>query len=328
MMKNIAVIYGGDSSEYQISIKSGKHVESIIDSQKYNVIPVLFRGIDWKIDDDSNTYISKEDFSFQKNGEKEMFSCAVIMIHGNPGENGILESYFDLLHIPYTTCSALVSAVTFNKHYCNTFLRNYNILMAKSYTQRKEDKIETSTIIENVGLPAFVKPAAGGSSFGITKVKKEEELIAAIQKAYLESDEVVIDEFIKGTEITCGLVKVNGEIKVLPLCEIISKKEFFDYEAKYTPSLSEEIVPARISEELTQKCKNISKDIYNLLNCRGIVRIDYILKGNGFYFLEVNTIPGMTAESIVPKMVKHENLDITKLYSDLIEEAISKAEKK
>jgi len=327
MKKNIAVVYGGDSSEYQISVKSGNHVASVIDAEKYNIIPVLLRGKDWKIDNEANITISREDFSFLKNGEKQTFDCVVIMIHGTPGENGILESYFDLLKIPYTTCSALVSALTFNKHYCNTYLRNYNVLMANSQLQRKGEKIETDKIIEKLGLPIFVKPAAGGSSFGISKVKNKEEIENAINKAYTESDEVIIEEFIKGTEVTCGLTKVKDEIIVFQLIEIVSKHEFFDFEAKYTPSLAEEIIPARISEDLTEKCKNISKNIYNYLNCTGIVRIDYILRDTDFYFLEINTIPGMTAESLIPKMVKYDNVNITKLYSDLIEEAILKNKK-
>jgi len=324
MKKDIAVIYGGDSSEYQISIKSGKHVVSIIDTNKYNVYPVFYQNSDFKLDDGTNVLIDKNDFSFEINSEKTNFDCAIIVIHGTPGENGILESYFDLLKIPYTTCSPLVSALTFNKFYCNTYLKNFEILIAKSELIRKNEKYKTEDIITNLGLPIFVKPSAGGSSFGISKVKKAEDLEPAIQKALNESAEVIIEEFIAGTEITCGLTKVNGEMLVFPLCQINSKHEFFDYEAKYTSSLAEEIVPAPISEKLTNDCKALSIKIYKALNCSGIVRIDYILKDEKFNFLEINTIPGMTAESLVPKMLKYQNIDATKLYSDLIEEAIKK----
>jgi len=324
MKKDIAVIYGGDSSEDKISIKSGKNVVSIIDKEKYNVYPIFCQNSEFKLDDGTNIKIDKNDFSFEVDSEKTNFDCAIIVIHGTPGENGILESYFDMLKIPYTTCSPLASALTFNKFYCNTYLRNFNINIAKSELIRKNDKYKIEEIINNLELPMFVKPNAGGSSFGITKVKIAEELEPAIQKAFKESDEVIIEEFIEGTEITCGLTKINGEMLVFPLCQIVSKNEFFDYESKYTPNLSEEIVPAPISEKLTNDCKKLSIKIYDALNCSGIVRIDYILKNYKFNFLEINTIPGMTAESIVPKMLKYQNIDVTKLYTDLIEDAISK----
>ena len=323
MKKNIAVVYGGYSSEYEISVGSGENIVSIIDKQKYNIYSILMKKDSW-LCIDTNTEINKQDFSLIHDNGKVVFSAVVILIHGHPGENGILQAYFDLINIPYTTCNVLSSSLTFNKYYCNNFLRNFDFSIAKSYFITKGEKIFPQEIEKKLALPMFVKPNAGGSSFGITKVKKISEIQPAIEKAFAESHQVIIEEFVEGIEITCAVVKLNNEIKTFPLCEIVCKNEFFDYEAKYNSELNEEIVPARISNELTEKCENISKKIYKLLDCSGIVRIDYILKNNIFNFLEVNTVPGMTAESLVPKMIKYGKINITDLYSDLIEECIVK----
>ncbi len=323
MKKNIAVIYGGDSSEVEISIKSGKNVLSIIDTQLFNVFPILYQNANFVIDTDEKICIDKNDFSFSHNNIVTKIDCAVIVIHGTPGENGIMESYFDMLKIPYTTCSALVSALTFNKYYCNTYLRHFKINMANSLIIRKKEEINIEAVIEKLKLPIFVKPSASGSSFGISKVKIKEDLLPAILRAFQESEDVILEEFISGTEVTCGLLRVNNEFHVFPLCMIISGNEFFDYEAKYNPELSQEILPAPIDDKLTAKCKEESVKIYTALNCRGIVRIDYILKDDTFYFLEINTIPGMTSASLVPKMIEYSKTDITKLYTCLITEAIA-----
>lgn len=316
-MKNIAVIYGGYSSEYQISIQSGKYVASIIDKEKFNVFEILMLEEKWTCEN-NNTEIDKSDFSIVVENQKIKFDKALILIHGTPGENGILQAYLEMQNIPYVGSNVLASSLTFNKFFCNTYLKNYQTLLAKSLLVRKGERVNTNQIIEKLLLPIFVKPNSGGSSFGISKVKKEEDLLQAINHAFTESDEVIIEEFIKGREITCGLAKVNNEIQTFPLCEIISKNEFFDYEAKYNSELNQEIVPAPISQTLSDECKQISVKIYKNLNCSGIVRVDYILSNNKFYFLEVNTIPGMTSESLVPKMIKYSNINITDLYSKLL----------
>ncbi len=322
MKKNIAVIYGGFSSEHEISVQSGLYVSSVIDREKYNVYNILISKQNWKCTN-KNEKIDKSDFSINNNNNKIKFDVALILIHGTPGENGILQAYLEMYNIPYLGSNVLTSSLTFNKFYCNNYLRNYQIKMAESVLIRKNDKLNTSKIIKKLSLPIFVKPNAGGSSFGITKVKKESELIVAINHALTESDEVIIEQFIKGREITCGLTKINGELKAFPLCEIVSKNEFFDYEAKYNSSLNEEIVPAPIAEAIANNCTHISKKIYQILNCSGIVRIDYIFSDNVFYFLEINTIPGMTSESLVPKMIKYANINITDLYTSLIQNIIS-----
>ena len=253
------------------------------------------------------------------------FDCAYITIHGTPGEDGKLQSYFDIIGLAYTSCDVLCSSLTFNKYFCNTYLKQKEISVANSLMLRKQDKIDIKSIIETIGLPCFVKPNEGGSSFGISKVKTESELIPAIQKAFKESDQVIIEQFKKGREITSGLVKVNNKEYIFPLTEIKSPNEFFDYKAKYDDKKTKEITPAEINEELTKECKELSSKIYDYLNCKGLVRIDYILHEGKFNFLEINTSPGMSAASLVPQQVKEYGLSFTNLLSEIIEEAIEKA---
>jgi D-alanine-D-alanine ligase len=323
-MNNIAVVYGGYSSEREISIKSGKYVASIIDKNKFRVFEIDINKKSW-LAVDYQKQINKADFSLQIGDEKIHFDAAVIVIHGNPGENGVLQAYFDMLQIPYTSCNTLSSALTFNKFYANNFLRSFDIKIAKSIVLRKEDREQEKLqkFIDLVGLPVFVKPSAGGSSFGTTKVKKEDKLQFAINEAFKEADEVLVEEFIEGRELTCGVVKMNGQIRTLTPIEVVSKNEFFDYEAKYNSNLNEEIIPAPVDKKIITEIKKISEKIYQLLNCSGIVRIDYILKKNELFFLELNSVPGMTSESIVPKMIRYENLNITELFTNLIEDMIN-----
>jgi len=323
-MNNIAVVYGGYSSEREISIKSGKYVASIIDKNKFRVFEIDINKKSW-LAVDYQKQINKADFSLQIGDEKIHFDAAVIVIHGNPGENGVLQAYFDMLQIPYTSCNTLSSALTFNKFYANNFLRSFDIKIAKSIVLRKEDREQEKLqkFIDLVGLPVFVKPSAGGSSFGTTKVKKEEKLQFAINEAFKEADEVLVEEFIEGRELTCGVVKMNGQIRTLTPIEVVSKNEFFDYEAKYNSNLNEEIIPAPVDKKIITEIKKLSEKIYQLLNCSGIVRIDYILKKNELFFLELNSVPGMTSESIVPKMIRYENLNITELFTNLIEDMIN-----
>jgi D-alanine-D-alanine ligase len=305
MKKNIAVVYGGDSSEFVVSVKSSKNVFESIDPAIYNVWKVQMQGLNWDVleGDQVIASIDKGDFSFVKNGEKIQFDFAYITIHGTPGEDGKLQGYFDMVKIPYSTCGVYSSALTFNKYFCSNYLRNFNVPMAKSVRLFKGDAIDTAKLIEELGLPVFVKPNAGGSSFGVTKVKEKEQLLAALEMATKESADILIEEFIDGPEFTCGLVKLSNQEILFPVTEVIPQNEFFDFEAKYTVGKTDEITPARISPEMTQKIQQLSSRIYDLCDCSGIVRIDYILKDGEFYFLEVNTTPGMTATSFVPQQI-------------------------
>lgn len=305
MEKNIAVVYGGDSSEFVVSVKSSENVYNAITEAGFAAWKVQMKGLDWDVNEDGQIVaaVDKNDFSFVKNGEKIQFDFAYITIHGTPGEDGKLQGYFDLVKIPYSTCGVYSSALTFNKYFCSNYLRNFDITMAKSVRLFKGDKIDADLLIEKLGLPVFVKPNAGGSSFGVTKVKEKAQLQEALELAMNESEDILVEEFIDGKEFTCGLVKISGEKIVFPVTEVIPQNEFFDYEAKYVAGKTDEITPARISAELTQKVQQLSSKIYDLCDCSGIVRIDYILKDNEFYFLEVNTTPGMTATSFVPQQI-------------------------
>ncbi len=324
MMKNIAIVAGGDSSEYVVSVRSGANVFSAIDRQKFTPWMISIRNGIWSVleDDKGIASIDKGDFSFYLNGEKIRLEYAYIMIHGTPGEDGILQGYFDMLGIPYSSCGVQSSALTFNKNFCNKYLRSYDIQMARSLRLVAGEKWTPEEVVRELSLPLFVKPSAGGSSFGVTKVKKEEELAAAVDKALKESPEVLIEQFIEGKEFTCGVVKIGDKKIILPVTEVIPKNEFFDYEAKYTPGMTEEITPARISETLTKKVQSLSSEIYDLCNCKGIVRVDYILKGEIFYFLEINTVPGMTATSFIPQQIRAAGLNLTNLLTEIIEEGI------
>ncbi len=322
---NIAVIYGGDSSEYVVSVQSGQNVFKSIDTDLFQPWMVEMKGLDWKVckDDEEIADINKQDFSFTLNNKKVKFDYAYIIIHGTPGEDGILQGYFDLLKIPYSTCGVHSSALTFNKYYCSNYLRNFDIPMAKSVRLMKGKAIETNQLIAELGLPVFVKPNAGGSSFGITKVKEEGQLEEAIKKAWEESDEALVEKFVEGTEFTCGLVKLKDKEFVFPVTEVLPKKEFFDFEAKYTKGMTDEITPARISAELTEKCQLLASKVYDLCNCRGIVRVDFILKDNEFFFLEANTTPGMTATSFIPQQIEAMGMSLKEMLALIIQDGLS-----
>jgi len=305
MKKNIAVVYGGDSSEFVVSVKSSINVYESIDSSIYNVWKVQMVGLEWDVFDDNQLIapVDKNDFSFVRNGEKITFDFAYITIHGTPGEDGKLQGYFDMVKIPYSTCGVYSSALTFNKYFCSNYLRNFGVRMAKSVRLFKGDQVDVDELINSLGLPLFVKPNAGGSSFGVTKVKEKGQLLEALEMATKESADILIEQYIDGPEFTCGLVKLSGQEILFPVTEVIPLNEFFDFEAKYTVGKTDEITPARISPELTNKIQQLSSRIYDLCDCSGIVRIDYILKDNEFYFLEVNTTPGMTSTSFVPQQI-------------------------
>uniref|UniRef100_UPI0032169E07 D-alanine--D-alanine ligase n=1 Tax=uncultured Draconibacterium sp. TaxID=1573823 RepID=UPI0032169E07 len=321
---NIAVIAGGDSSEFVVSVKSGANVLKAVDSSKFNPWLVKMQGKNWEVvlDGEKVADIDKADFSFVLNNEKINFDFAYITIHGTPGEDGILQAYFELLKIPYSTCSVHSSSLTFNKWVCNNYLRNLGVLMANSVKLKKGDTIDADAIVTKLGLPVFIKPNAGGSSFGITKVKEIDQVEEAIHKAWQESDEALIEQFIEGHEFTCGALKIKGEKTVFPITEVLPKNEFFDFEAKYTPGAAEEITPARLPEHLFKKCQQLTSEIYDLCECSGIVRIDFILKGEDFYFLEVNTTPGMTATSFIPQQINAMGKSLQEIITQIIEDKL------
>ena len=319
---NIAIVAGGDSSEYIVSVKSGANVYAAIDNNKFNPWLVLMKGNEWTVmkGDSKIAEIDRTNFSFSLNGEVHHFDFAYITIHGTPGEDGILQGYFELLGIPYSTSNVHSSSLTFNKWFCNNYLRNFGIKMARSVKIHKSVKPDVSQIIADLGLPVFVKPNAGGSSFGVSKVKSEAELVDALNSAWKESADALVEEYIQGTEFTCGLVKLNKENLVFPVTEIIPRNEFFDFEAKYTPGATAEITPARLPKHLYEKCRQLSSRIYDLCQCSGIARVDFILKNEDFYFLEVNTTPGMTETSFIPQQIKSMGLSLTGLITQIIEE--------
>jgi len=319
MKKNIAILAGGDSSESVISLQSAEQVRKLLNKEKYNTFTVYVKASEWVVTSDQfcDTIVNKDDFSFRFNNDKIKFDFALIMIHGTPGEDGKLQSYFDLIGIPYSTSSALTSAVTFNKYICKAVLDYEGIKSAKAYLIRKGDKINSEEIIAKTGLPCFVKPNAGGSSFGISKVKKIEDLESAILDALKEDTEVIIEEFLPGIEVTSGVFSKNGELIALPITEIVSENEFFDYDAKYNGK-SNEITPARVSEVVREKVKAMSKLIYNKLDCKGVVRVDYMVNNEQPYFIEINTVPGMSSESIIPQQLKEYGMTVSEMYDFII----------
>ncbi len=320
-MRTIAIVAGGDSPEFEISVKSAVSVSNVLSSM-YNVYIIMVRGKNWYWEDKKGHYhsIDKNDFSLIVNDSKIRFDAVFIAIHGSPGENGLLQGYFDMLHIPYSSCGSFCSALTFNKQACKQFLKEYDIVMAEAVLIRKGRQIDTKKIIDRTGLPCFVKPNDSGSSFGVTKVMDKDKLMTAVELAFRESDEVLIESFMNGREVACGVVKTKGKTIVLPVTEIISKNEFFDFEAKYTPGRSDEITPASLSQQLTNTIQELSSEIYNLLNCRGIVRVDFIIIEEKPWFLEINTVPGMTPESLIPKQATAAGISLQNLYSMVIED--------
>ncbi|WP_421920583.1 D-alanine--D-alanine ligase [Marinifilum sp.] len=320
MKRNIAVVAGGDSAEIVISLQTADHIFNSLDKKIYNPYLVELKELNWNVKIENEYYpIDKNDFSFTKNGIKTKFDFAYIAIHGTPGENGVLQGYLNLLRIPHSTCDVLSSALSFNKHACNSYLKSLGFNFAKSVLLKKGEDYSTEEINSKLGMPCFVKPNADGSSFGISKVKHVEKLNKAIEKAFMEGQEVIIEEFIDGLEFTCGLVKTKSESIIFPVTEVLPKKEFFDFEAKYDPKMAEEITPARISNELTKQIQDLSSKVYDALKCKGIVRIDYMIKKNEIFILEANTVPGMTANSFIPKQLSAMNRELRNILSLVIE---------
>ncbi|MDR3286351.1 MAG: D-alanine--D-alanine ligase [Prevotellaceae bacterium] len=302
-MKNIAIVAGGNSSEHEISLKSAAQIMSAIDKKKFNPFLVVIKGTKWFVQrGETETDIDKNDFSFTENQNKITFDCAYVIIHGTPGEDGKLQGYFDMIRMPYSTCDVLTAALSFNKFACKSYLATAGICMPKGIQVLKGEKIDIENIVKTLGLPVFVKPNEGGSSFGISKVKSANGLLAAVDEALKEDNSVIIEEFIEGRELTCGLIKTGDRELLLPVTEIITQNEFFDYNAKYNGQ-SQEITPAEISEEATHLVHDVSALIYNFMRCKGLVRIDYIYSRGKLYFLEINIAPGMTAQSLVPQQI-------------------------
>lgn len=323
--RNIAVIYGGYSSEEVVSRKSAEGVLSFIDKDKYNLYPVLITRDKWSVGLNGSSWpVDKAEFSAEINGQKVSFDFAYITIHGTPAEDGILQGYLKMLNIPHSTCDVLAAAVTFNKFVCNHYLKSFGVNVANSVLLRQSHPYEVKDIALKTGFPCFVKPNAGGSSFGVTKVRELSELEPAIEKAFKESDEVIIEQFLEGTEVTCGLYKTAEKAVIFPITEVVSTNEFFDFEAKYTPGKAHEITPARISDELTLSIKKQSSIIYDLIGCKGIVRMDYIISDNRPFLLEVNTTPGMTITSFIPQQIRAAGMDIKEVFTDVIEDCIAR----
>ena len=314
-MKKVAVIEGGYSKEKAISIKSAKTVFDNLDRTKFDPTRVLIDKKEWTAYDEEGRYsIDKNDFSYTKKDFKHNFEYAFIVIHGTPGEDGKLQGYLDMVDIPYNTSSAAIMALTFQKFHCNQFLKNFGINVPEATLIKPEDVINERQIIDKVKLPCFVKPTDGGSSFGVTKVKKESELLPAIKEAFEAGTEVIVEENIEGREVTCGVYLSREEIKALSVTEIISENEYFDYDAKYNGK-SKEITPAELSEEITNKIKALTKKIYGILGMKGIVRMDYIINNDGTPFLiEINSVPGMSKESIIPQMAKVDNIELSLMF--------------
>ncbi len=322
--KNIALVCGGYSKESVISIMGAESIEKHIPTDRYRVFKIIIEPNRWyyKSPEGDIADVDRNTFTIAGN---IYFDLAYINIHGTPGENGLLQSYFDMLHIPYTTCNACTSALTFNKAFCNAVLAHHGVRVSDSVHLLRQESCNLQAIADRIGFPCFVKPNSEGSSIGVSKVKRMEDLQEAIDNAFAEDKEVLVEKFVKGKEYSCGLMRLNGEILVFPLAAIVPKKDFFDYEAKYKGA-SEEIVPAPVPEELARKIGDISTRVYRILNCSGVVRCDFIVEEESQepYFLEVNTTPGQSEESIVPKQVRQMGWTLEDFYTNVIEEALRK----
>lgn len=325
MKKNIAIVCGGYSGEYDVSIESAKLVDKYLDADKYESFLIVIKPKEWyyKSAEGNKIKVDMQDFSLYLNNEKIIFDAIFNVIHGTPGEDGKLQSYFDLIGIPYTSSGVDSSSLTFNKFNCNAFVSSYGINRARSMSYIKGDKINTNQIVKTLGLPLFIKPNRSGSSVGISKVKDIDEIENAIRKAFEADNRVLIEEFVDGREIACGILQRGKEIIVLPLTEIVSKNEFFDYQAKYTKGMADEICPApNVPEEIEQDIKALSAFLFHQMDCKGFVRFDYIFTESDLYFLEVNTIPGISEASILPQMALEFGLSFKEFFNIVLDNII------
>lgn len=324
--KTIAIICGGDTSEHDVSMRSAAGIESFLDKERYIIYKVEIRAGRWEalLPDGSRSAVDHNDFTFV-DGERQIKpDFAYITIHGAPGENGVLQGYFDLIGMPYSTCNLLVEAMTYDKFVLNNYMRGMGVSVADSLTVKigHDKEVSDEDILSRIGLPCFVKPARGGSSFGTTKVKTADALRPAIELALKEGEDVMVEAFLQGTEITCGCYKTRKSSVVFPITEVVTENEFFDYDAKYNGQV-DEITPARISERLTERVQTLTSMIYDILGCSGIIRIDYIITaGDKINLLEVNTTPGMTATSFIPQQVRAAGLDIKDVLTEIIEDKL------
>lgn len=325
--RNIAIVCGGDSSEHDVSMNSAQGLYSFFDKERYNVYIVDVEGQNWHVnfEDGTTAPIDRNDFSFVKDGKAVVFDYAYITIHGTPGENGLMQGYFELVKVPYSTSGVLVEAMTFDKYVLNNYLKGYGVNVANSLLLRRgeENKYSDEEIERLIGMPCFVKPAADGSSFGVSKVKNTDQLAPALRVAFMESNEVMIESFLDGTEISIGCYKTKEKSVVFPATEVVTSNEFFDYNAKYNGEVKE-ITPARLSPDIAARVAEETSRIYDILRCNGIIRVDYIItkdeNGNDkINMLEVNTTPGMTATSFIPQQVRAAGLDIKDVLTDIVE---------
>lgn len=320
-MRTIAILAGGDSPEYMVSVKSAEAVAEAL-KDRYITYTIIIKGSDWYHEGPKGRAfrVDKNDFSLETDAGRIRFDAVFIAIHGTPGENGLIQGYLEMLSIPYTSCNPLCSAITFSKQACKTFLSQFEIRMAEAVMVRKGDTINTDSILSRTGIPCFVKPDDSGSSFGVTKVKEPQLLKDALEVAFRESNTALVEAEMRGREVACGIVKTRNREIVFPVTEIISRNEFFDYEAKYTPGMSDEITPASLPDNVTEKVQRLTSEIYDHLECRGIVRVDFIIVDDEPFFLEINTVPGMTPESLLPKQAAAYGIDAGDLYSMVIED--------
>lgn len=324
---NIALMAGGNSSEREIALQSAAQIEAALDHEKYDITVIDLYRRDWHhtTPDGRQWQLDKNDFSITIDGQYKQFDYALIIIHGTPGENGLLQGYLDMMEIPYSSCSMTSSVITFDKQTTKRTVADMDINLANDIFIRKTDKIDVDAVVAKLGLPLFIKPNASGSSFGVTKVKEREQILPAIEEAFKESAEVIIEECIAGREMGCGVMIAEGKEYVFPITEIVSKKEFFDYQAKYTSGFSDEITPADISEEIKEELNRMTLEAYKACRCSGVVRIDFIVTPQGKpYMIEVNSIPGMSGGSIVPKQVKCMGMTLGELYDIIIRDTYTK----
>ena len=319
----IAIVAGGDSSENPVSLRSAATILENMDKQRYEPYIVEIEGKNWQVHvkDGVTAPVDRNDFSFSLNGTKKVFDYAYITIHGTPGENGVFEGYLRLMRIPFSTCDVLASALTFNKFVLNKTMKSCKVNVANSRRLRKGDAVDPDKIIRKVGLPCFIKPTDGGSSFGTTKVKTREQIIPAVEEAFKENNERMIESFMQGTEVTNGYYKTRKREVKLPVTEVVPKSDFFDYDAKYNGKV-EEITPARIPDELRDRIQDLTAKIYDLIGCHGIIRNDYIITdGDKINLLEVNTTPGMTATSFIPQQIRAAGMNLTDVFTEIIEDS-------
>ncbi len=330
--KTIAIVCGGDSSEHEVSMRSAQGLYGFFDHDRYEIYIVVMRGSDWHVclADGATAPIDRNDFSFAGDKGRVTFDYAYITIHGTPGENGVLQGYFDMLGIPYSTCNVLVEALTFDKYVLNNFLRSFGVNVPQSVMLRrgKPRRLTDEQIVARLGLPCFVKPTADGSSFGVTKVKRLDQLSAALASAFELCGSVMVEQYVEGTEVTVGCYKTRDKSVVFPVTEVVTDNEFFDYDAKYNGQV-DEITPARISAELTASLQALTSHLYDLLDCNGIIRVDYIVSreadgSDRINLIEINTTPGMTATSFIPQQVRAAGLEMRDVLTDIVENQLNK----